>query len=47
MSSSSSSAVPSQTTSGWSKKPQNHLALMQLAAGLIAFKKAHTAALQG
>ena len=31
----------------WSKKPQNHLALMQLAAGLIAFKKAHTAALQG
>jgi putative transposase len=31
----------------WSKKPQNHLALMQLAAGLIAFKKAHAAALQG
>lgn len=31
----------------WSKKPQNHLALMHLAAGLIAFKKAHTARLQG
>ena len=35
----------------WSKKPDNHLALMQLAAGLIAFKKAHAArqaqALQG
>jgi len=34
----------------WSKKPENHLALLQLAAGLIAFKKAHTtqqAALQG
>jgi len=35
----------------WSKKPENHLALMHLAAGLIAFKKAHTArhaeALQG
>ncbi len=31
----------------WSKKPQNHLALMQLAAGLIALKKAHAAALQG
>jgi hypothetical protein len=27
----------------WSKKPDNHLALMQLAAGLIAFKKAHAA----
>ena len=27
----------------WSKKPDNHLALLQLAAGLIAFKKAHTA----
>lgn len=24
----------------WSKKPQNHLALLQLASGLIAFKKA-------
>ncbi len=31
----------------WSKKPENHLALMQLAAGLIALKKAHAAALQG
>ena len=31
----------------WSKKDQNHLALLQLASGLIAFKKAHTAALQG
>jgi putative transposase len=31
----------------WSKKPQNHLALMHLAAGLIALKKAHAAALQG
>lgn len=35
----------------WSKKAANHLALMQLAAGLIAFKKAHAArqaeALQG
>lgn len=31
----------------WSKKPENHLALMQLAAGLIAFKKAHAVALQG
>ena len=28
----------------WSKKPANHLALMQLAAGLIAFKKARAAA---
>jgi len=24
----------------WSKKPENHLALLQLASGLIAFKKA-------
>ena len=24
----------------WSKKDENHLALLQLAAGLIAFKKA-------
>lgn len=35
----------------WSKKAENHLALMQLAAGLIAFKKAdlarRQAALQG
>lgn len=31
----------------WSKKPENHLALLQLASGLIAFKKAHAAALQG
>ena len=29
----------------WSKKDQNHLALLQLASGLIAFKKAHTARL--
>ena len=29
----------------WSKKPENHLALLQLASGLIAFKKAHTARL--
>jgi putative transposase len=27
----------------WSKNPENHLALMQLGAGLIAFKKAHAA----
>jgi putative transposase len=25
----------------WSKKEENHLALLQLASGLIAFKKAH------
>lgn len=31
----------------WSKKDHNHLALLQLASGLIAFKKAHAAALQG
>ena len=24
----------------WSKKPENHLALLQLASGLIAYKKA-------
>ncbi len=30
----------------WSKKPENHLAFMHLAAGLIAFKKAHTAQLE-
>jgi putative transposase len=29
----------------WSKKDDNHLALLQLACGLIAFKKAHTARL--
>ena len=29
----------------WSKKDANHLALLQLASGLIAFKKAHTARL--
>lgn len=29
----------------WSKKDQNHLALMQLGCGLIAFKKAQAAAL--
>jgi putative transposase len=27
----------------WSKKDENHLAFLQLASGLIAFKKAHTA----
>ena len=31
----------------WSKKDQNHLALLQLACGLIAFKKAHLAAQLG
>ncbi len=30
----------------WSKKDENHLALLQLASGLIAFKKAHVARLQ-
>ena len=29
----------------WSKKDDNHLALLQLGSGLIAFKKAHAAAL--
>jgi putative transposase len=29
----------------WSKKDENHLALLQLASGLIAFKKAHAAAI--
>jgi hypothetical protein len=29
----------------WSKKDENHLALLQLAAGLIAFKKAQAAQL--
>ena len=29
----------------WSKKDANHLALLQLACGLIAFKKAHAARL--
>jgi hypothetical protein len=29
----------------WSKKDENHLALLQLACGLIAFKKAHAAGL--
>lgn len=29
----------------WSKKDANHLALLQLASGLIAFKKAHAARL--
>jgi hypothetical protein len=29
----------------WSKKDDNHLALLQLASGLIAFKKAHAARL--
>jgi len=27
----------------WSKKDNNHLALLQLASGLIAFEKAHAA----
>jgi hypothetical protein len=27
----------------WSKKDENHLALLMLACGLIAFKKAHAA----
>lgn len=31
----------------WSKKDDNHLALLQLACGLIAFKKARRAALAG
>lgn len=31
----------------WSKKPENHDALLQLSAGLIAMKKAHQTALQG
>ena len=31
----------------WSKKDENHLALLQLACGLIAFKKARTALLAG
>ncbi len=30
----------------WSKKEENHLALLQLASGLIAFKKARLAASQ-
>lgn len=29
----------------WSKKDENHLALLMLASGLIAFKKAHTSTL--
>jgi len=29
----------------WSKKDENHLALLQLAAGVIAFKQAHAAGL--
>lgn len=29
----------------WSNKDENHLALLQLASGLIAFKKARTATL--
>lgn len=29
----------------WSKKAENHLALLQLASGIIAFKKAHKARL--
>ena len=30
----------------WSKKEENHLALLMFASGLIAFKKAHEAVLQ-
>jgi transposase len=30
----------------WSKKDENHLALLQLASGLIAFKKAHAGRLE-
>ena len=30
----------------WSKKEENHLALLMLASGLIAFKKARDATLQ-
>lgn len=30
----------------WSKKAENHLALLQLACGLIAFRKAHAARLK-
>jgi transposase len=29
----------------WSKKAENHLALLQLASGLLAFRKAHAARL--
>ena len=31
----------------WSKKAENHLALLELASGLLAFKKAHAARLAG
>jgi putative transposase len=31
----------------WSKKDENHLALLMLASGLIAFKKARVATLAG
>lgn len=31
----------------WSKNDENHLALLQLASGMIAYKKARTAALPG
>lgn len=27
----------------WSKKDENHLAFLQLASGMIAFKRAHAA----
>jgi hypothetical protein len=27
----------------WSKKDENHLAMLQLASGVIAFKRAHAA----
>jgi len=31
----------------WSKKEENHLALLMLACGLVAFKKAHKVTLAG
>lgn len=31
----------------WSKNDDNHLAMLQLASGLIAYKKAHAASLPG
>jgi putative transposase len=31
----------------WSKKPENHLAFLQLASGLIAFKRARAPGLAG
>jgi hypothetical protein len=34
---------PARILIRWSKKDKNHLALLQLSSGLIAFKKAHLA----